>query len=187
MLKQYFNADEYQNYSAEDLSLLTESVAEAVAYGHSDCGEQEGHDPDDAHRDWELDVQKREGYADGEGVYACCNGQEQHGLNVQLVVDLVVLPGEGVLDHSCADQSEKDEGYPVVDACYQFFECAAQQIADHRHQCLKAAEPQTDDSGVFSFQLAHGKTLAYRYREGVRGESYSEHQHFVKAHIYTPF
>ena len=62
----------------------------------------------------------------------------------------------------------------------------AQQIADHRHQRLKAAEPAAADCSVAQTHLLHRKTLADRNGKRVHRQSDRKQKQFQNSHNFFP-
>ena len=62
----------------------------------------------------------------------------------------VLFPAPGLPDHVRSDQPQQEEGDPVVDSCDDLLKAHPQQIAQKRHQHLKAAEIDSCRHGVAS-------------------------------------
>ena len=62
----------------------------------------------------------------------------------------------------------------------------AQQIADHRHQRLKAAEPYAADRGVAEAEALHGKALADRNGKCIHRKPDGQKKQFDKTHNISP-
>lgn len=97
--------------------------------------------------------------------------EQQHGQERERIVDLVLLLRQCLADHAGTDEGEQHKGNPVIHGGDVLFKGGAEQITDRRHECLEAAEPQSDDEIMAQPQLFGGQPLADGYGERVHGQS----------------
>ena len=98
----------------------------------------------------------------------------------------MLFPAPGLPDHVRSDQPQQEEGDPVVHSCDDLLKAHPQQIAQKRHQHLKAAEIDSCRHGVASPDPPHRKSLAYGHCKGVHRQSYRNNKQFPQAHIVVP-
>ena len=106
----------------------------------------------------------------------------KHGLDPQGEVHMLGVPVLGFPDHVAADKAQKDHGDPVVHRGDVLREAAAQQVADERHQGLKASEPEAHDHHVLPLYPADGQALADGHGEGVHGQAHGQNKQFQYRH-----
>ena len=85
------------------------------------------------------------------------NGQKHHVFNIQ--VPRSDIPSSLLKDsfyHVCADNSQQDEGHPVVVSTYGQAEAGTQEISEQRHGGLESAEVQPNQKGALPVHFGHG-------------------------------
>ena len=121
--------------------------------------------------------QERERDADGERVDACRHGQHQHRLERERAVVLLrCFLAQALAQHVPTDERQQHECDPMVDRRDVGFKRRAKEIADRRHEGLKAAEPETDGQIVLPLQLLRRKPLTDRNGEGVHRQPHREQE-----------
>ena len=120
--------------------------------------------------------------AHGKGIDAGGDGHDQHGLEGKGGVHRFLFLGKGFANHVRADQSQKDEGDPVVDGGDVLLEDGTEKVADGGHQRLKTAEPQSDDGHLFPVQFPGGEALADGDGEGVHRKADGEQKQAYETH-----
>ena len=140
-------------------------------------GDQQGNNADEGHGGQDAHGQKSEGQAHGQSVDAGGQGQRQHGAEAEGGVGLLFV-AEGFPYHIAADQSQQDEGDPVVEVRDIGGEPGAQKISQQGHQSLEAAEPETGGEGFFHFYAGQGQAFADGHSKGVHGQAHGQQDQF---------
>jgi len=83
------------------------------------------------------------------------------------VAAAAVVIMNGFVYHLAADETQQDEGYPVVDADYVRLKLLTQQPTDNGHQSLKSTEIQGYDAAVAQTEFFHAQSLAHGDGAGV--------------------
>ena len=187
MLQQDLAAHEDQDDPARKLGLRLESQAEHVSDLHARDSENEGSYPDEGNGGNDIHVQEGEGHADCESVNAGRHRKGNHGLYIKgIIFFLFLLLCQRFLYHIRTDQSQKDEGDPVINAGDGVPEARSQEIADQRHTGLKASEVEARKRRVFPAHPLHGKALADRHGKGVHGQAQCDYKKFRQTHFLFP-
>ena len=176
VLDKYLYAHSYEHYAADKLRLRLVLRAEHVADLHADRREYKCRRAYHRHRGHYRNVEEGEGHAHSERVYARCHRERQHRLWREGVVEVLLLVLDRLAYHVRADEHQKREGYPVVNALYKALELPAQQPADNGHKRLKAAEVQSANEIVTGLQPSYRQTLADRHGEGVHRQSHRDYE-----------
>ena len=147
MLEQDLRAEQDEDHAAGKLGLALVAQAEHVAEPDAGRGKDEGDRADERNGGHDARAgQERERDADGERVDTCCNRQQEHGLERERAVELVLVLGQRLADHVAADDAQQHECDPVVDGGDKLLKLRAEQIAQQRHERLKTAEPRPGDA-----------------------------------------
>lgn len=127
-----------------------------MANHHAKKRYYKGNDPDGGNSRNQGYLQKCEGNTNSQGINAGCNGEDQHFLEMDGRAAGFGLVVEGLFDHVAADESQENEGDPVVVGSDGLLEAGAKEIADGGHQGLEGAEIEGDDDGVFLVEVFRG-------------------------------
>ena len=161
VLQQYLDADDHEDDAPEDLGLVPEPAPDGAAGLDADRAYEERDDADNERGRPYRGLRHRQGYADGERVYAGGYGQEEHRLEAEAVVDVLLLPRQSFAYHVEADESQQAEGDPVVVGLDEVVDRGAEVEPDDRHQELEEPEPQAHYDDGLERGLLHGQALAY--------------------------
>ena len=85
-----------------------------------------------------------------------------------------VVLAQALAQHVPTDERQQHECDPMIDRRDVGFKRRAKEIADRRHEGLKAAEPESDDQIMLPRQLLRGKPLTDRNGEGVHRQPHRE-------------
>ncbi len=184
MLEENFEAHQDQHKASDQLGSGAVSGAEGAAQSYADCGQDKGNTSDKTDGGNDLYLQKGKGNPHGQRVNAGGYGQRKHGFDGKGVVQRLRFPA-GFPDHVESDESQKEEGDPVIDAGNHRLEAAPQKVADQGHQRLEPAKVKTGSEHVFFLCLSYGKALTDRDRKGVHRQADSNNKQFPQFHFLT--
>lgn len=182
MLQQNFDSHENQDDTAGDFCLCLEFQTEGISDFDTCEGKDKGDNTNEGNGRYNLNLQEGISDTDCKGINAGCYGEQKHSLNIDRVRSVLLFLGERFFYHVGTYQSQKDKGNPVVDCRDVALKACAQQIAEGRHQSLKAAEPESDNQRLFHGKLFHGKSLADSDGKGVHGKTDSSDKQGKKTH-----
>ena len=186
MLKQDLRAEQDEDHAAGELGLALVAQAEHVAEPDAGRGKDEGDRADERHGGHDTRAgQERERDADGERVDARGDGQQEHGLECKRAVELVLIFGQRLADHVAADDAQQYERDPVIDGGDKLLKLRAEQIAQQRHERLKAAEPRACDAAFLPRYALQRQPLADGDGKRVHRQADCQHDQFPKPHIFT--
>ena len=132
--------------------------AETVAEPDARAGGRKGNAANEQNGRKDGDFQKRKGDAGSQRVDAVGDGQRKHRPGGKGGVQPpAFLPR--FLYHAKADDEQQHKGNPMVQPFYPRAEARPQQIADERHQPLRAAKPQAGHDHVLLLQAVHRQAL----------------------------
>ena len=141
MLEQDLDTHEDQDHTSGNLCFCLIAQTEDIADLYAGHGENEGRYTDEEDSSDDINLQEGESNTDCQSIDARSDCQQEHRLYIQRVGSVFLFLRQGFLDHRSTDDTEEYEGNPVVNGGDETFKLTAKEIADRRHQCLKAAEP----------------------------------------------
>lgn len=115
-----------------------------------------------------MDREEGKGHPYCQSVYAGSDSQKEHRAGLKGGIQIFFLR-KSFPDHISSNENKEYKGDPVIDLGDGGGKEAAKKIADQRHQCLKAAKPQTGDRHMFYLDLSQGETLTDRDSKGIHG------------------
>lgn len=176
MFQQDFHPEQNKYEATRYLRLGFVACAENSANFESSHRQNESRYADDGNGKGQVYVEAAERNAHGQGVDACGDGKQQHGLESQRGVGVRLAFRKGLAYHINAYGQKQPKGNPVVDGGHVVPEIEYEIVSYYGHQCLKAAEPQPHRKVGARRPLAQRQPLAHRHREGVHRKSYCQKQ-----------
>lgn len=184
MLQQDLDADQHENRAAGNARLLAEARAKPRAQRHAGNGEHERRRPDDQHGRDDRNLQKGERDAHRQGVDARGKRKQQkrHQPRAAALCGFL-LAAQRFHDHLAADEQQQRKHDPVIQLRDILLELAAKQIADQRHQRLKAPKEQAHQRRPGQVQPPHVQALAKGRGKRIRRQTDAGQQQFHKGHL----
>lgn len=143
-----FDAYTHEDDASEELGLEAtgDGASEVASQVEAEQGEEERHDADYPQRQSELGEGivpcTGKGDADGEGIDACGNGQQQLRAQQRGIEVLLLIVVEALLDHLSTNEGEQREGDPVVYGFQILAEIAGAEPAQQGHHGLEESEEE---------------------------------------------
>jgi hypothetical protein len=175
--------DPQQDEAADDLGPAPQRVADPAPEEDPDDGEGEGHEADDEARQPDRDLQEGQAEADGEGVDARGDREdEEHPAAGGIVRPDLRLAPPRLPEHLPAHEGEEAEGDPVVDLSDVGLDRPARQPADDRHQELEEPEVEGEAQRLAAGRAPEDEPRPDRDGEGVHREADGEAENRESVH-----
>ena len=190
MLQQDLCTQQDQDHAAKDLGFLFKLAAKNIAdldtAGRKDACAQADHQHrrEDAIDAADGKLRHGKGDAYSQRVDGGCHRHNKHGLDRQVCIMavLALALGKGFLEHIDANDTQQNEGHPMVNRLDRVSKQVTKEIADQGHQRLKAAEPDSASQSRLHCRLLHGKALADGHRESIHAHAHRQKHQFSKSH-----
>lgn len=169
MPEEDFEADSDEDEASCDFDFDFKEVTGPFADDPAGPGDREGNqaDEDDGHKNMFGD--KREGKADGQGIDAGGDAQDQQDEHLggiwRFFFGLFNL--KGLEDHLAADEGQQAEGDPVIHGLNPLVQLIPGHPPEQGHEGLKTAEEQGHAETLADAQFAEDRAADDRDREGV--------------------
>ena len=170
MFDQDLRPDQDEDDAPEDPCVFFQHFAQTAAQIDRQETEDEGRNADGEDAGEDVDLQKGKGDADGKGIDAGGDSQQQDMPQGQIVVLFLCIFFACITDHVDADDPQQQEGDPVIDRGDERLKQRTADPAGQWHQRLEQTEPERQHAGVLEAIVSDAHPFGDRYGKSVHAQ-----------------